>query len=78
MTDLPDTPKWSPLRRAAVIASWLAGAYMVARGIETGPDPSIALEAIRQGTDLMTWTTAIYIGGASAERIQAWRKGPPS
>jgi len=74
MTDLPDTPKWSPLRRAAVIASWLAGAAMVARGMAIGLDPSIALEAIRQGTELMTWTTAIYIGGASVERLGAWRK----
>jgi len=76
MTDLPDTPKWSPLRRAAVIASWLAGAAMVTRGMAMGLDPSIALEAIRQGTELMTWTTAIYIGGASVERIQAWRGRP--
>lgn len=74
MTDLPDTPKWSPLRRAAVIASWLAGAAMVGRGMTVGLDPSIALEAIRQGTELMTWTTAIYIGGASVERLGAWRK----
>lgn len=77
MTDLPDTPKWSPLRRTAVIASWLAGAAMVARGIAMGLDPSIALEAIRQGTELMTWTTAIYIGGASVERLGAWRKPAP-
>lgn len=77
MTDLPDTPKWSPLRRAAVIASWLAGAAMVGRGLMPGLDPSIALEAIRQGTDLMTWVTAIYIGGASLERVGAWRRPGP-
>ncbi|MCF4166320.1 hypothetical protein L2U69_11750 [Zavarzinia compransoris] len=75
MADLPDTPKWSPLRRAAVIASWCAGAAMVARGLTMVADPSIALEAIRQGTDLMTWTTAIYVGGASVERLGAWRGG---
>lgn len=77
MTDLPDTPKWSPLRRAAIIASWLAGAYMVWRGVDAGVDTPIALEAIRQGTDLMSWTTAIYIGGASVERLGAWRKPTP-
>lgn len=71
MSDLPDPPTWSFLRRALIVLGFAWGAGMTWRAGAVS-DASVALSYISQGTDLMVWMVGLYVGGASTERLGAW------
>lgn len=75
MSELPDTPRWSPWRRGAAntalavaIAMIGAGGLIGLRGgIET-----VAVALIDNGTATLVTVVGIIVFGASAERGVAW------
>lgn len=72
MGTLPDTPAWSPLRRAAPMMVVIIGALMVLCATAPWLSDGRASLLIGHGTDLI-WTGAgVFVLGASGERIGGW------
>lgn len=75
MSDLPDTPRWSPWRRGAANTALTVAIAMIGAGgligIRGGLE-AVAVALIENGAAILMAVVGIIVFGASAERGVAW------
>lgn len=75
MSELPDTPRWSPWRRGTANTALTVAMGMIAVGgligIRGGLE-AVAVALIENGAAILMAVVGIIVFGASAERGVAW------
>lgn len=75
MSELPDTPRWSPWRRGTANAALTFAMGMIAVGgligLRGGIE-AVAVALIDNGAAILVTVVGIIVFGASAERGVAW------